>query len=199
MTPGSPRCWRLVAVAFAVGYSQLEGGIPAALVDGRHVSPAQMAVGFGVNTLAVIGVQLLLQGRMAGLMARTAAVGVLACWAVTWLFVLAAIEAPPGVAALGWLSLGLVVFAVGECLFGVTVPSLINSVVDDESRGRANGLYSVMMSIGFFVGPLAAGQLLVTTSAEVMAITMGVGCLAAALLAWQTIPARRTADLVARR
>lgn len=181
----------LVALSFTVGYSQLEGGIPAALVGGGHVSPTQLAIAFGVNTVAVIVSQMVLQSRLEKASARVNAMAIGLIWGLTWVCTAAALRADAGVPALLWLALGLVVFAVGECVFAVTVPVLVNSVVDDDSRGRANGLYSVMMSVGFFVGPLLAGQLLVEGSALVMAATLGGACFAVAVLAALVVPRDR--------
>lgn len=181
----------LVALSFTVGYSQLEGGIPAALIGGRHVSPTQLAIAFGVNTVAVIVSQMVLQSRLEKASARTNAIAIGLIWGLTWVCTAAALRADAGTPALLWLALGLVVFAVGECVFGVTVPVLVNSLVDDDSRGRANGLYSVMMSIGFFVGPLLAGQLLVEGSAVLMVVTFGGACFAVAVLAALVVPRDR--------
>ncbi|OIQ74803.1 major facilitator superfamily protein [mine drainage metagenome] len=154
-----------------------------------------MAIAFGANTAAVVVAQVLLQRRLETGRARTNATVFAALWAVTWLMVLLAIGAHSSGVSLVLLIVGVVVFAVGETIFGITVPALVNSCVDDRSRGHANGLYSLAMSLGFFVGPLLAGQLLAETRASVMAQVMLVGCLAVAVFAFATGSRQRLSGL----
>jgi MFS family permease len=84
-------------------------------------------------------------------------VGMTAMWALAWL-VLGSSGLVPGswgavAAVLGFMT----VFALGETMMQSTLPALVNDLVEDSVRGRANALSSGAFQAGTIVAPVVAG------------------------------------------
>jgi MFS family permease len=87
-----------------------------------------------------------------------------------------------------WMPLRFVMGFALACIFVVT-DTWINELTSDESRGRVLGLYSVMLSVGFAIGP---GILAVVGSNGWTPFIAGAGCSLAALVpllvVWDNLP-----------
>jgi MFS family permease len=170
----------LALLAFLVGYSQLEVAVPGVMLS-QGLGTMAVAITFAVNTAVVVLGQFFLLPRLHHRSQLSNVIGVALVWSVGW-FALAAVTFA-GTSAfsvvLGCLCLGL--FAMGECLYGITMPTMINAVATNSNRGRVNGLYSLATSIGFFLGPILSGQLLVDAGPRVLAVALACACAAMAL------------------
>ncbi|QQC87361.1 MFS transporter [Streptomyces alfalfae] len=149
----------VVLVLFTVGYSQLNSGMPAALLADSRLGPTELGVLFAANTAAVVLVQAALIGRIKQVTAGVALALLAASWAAFWLLIWAVTGLSGGLVALLVGVIAMVVFAVGESLLAATGPTLVNSWADDSNRGRFNAAYGFVCSLGFTVGPLVSGRL----------------------------------------
>ncbi|MFH8347490.1 MFS transporter [Streptomyces sp. NPDC018045] len=176
-----------------VGYGQLESSIPG-LVAVRGMDARIMAWGFVANTCCIVLIQFaavtrISRSRPAVLLAWTAG-----SWAASWLLLLLA-TVGSGTAVQAALVIGaLAVFAVGEALLAVALPTLVNTLADDRVRGRYNGAYSAAMSAGLVVGPLLGGQLLTGGQPWLLAVVLGTGCVACVGVALRIERPRASAD-----
>ncbi len=150
----------LTLLFYFAGYSQLESGLSAVLVSTGDVGVSQLAVLFAVNTAVVVVVQLFLLPAFRSFPPRRALWVVALSWTSCWALVLVAVTTSDHTAQLVISSVAVAVFAVGECFYSVAMPLLVNSAAADENRGRVNGGYGMATSLGFILGPLAAGALL---------------------------------------
>ncbi|OKI01916.1 MFS transporter [Streptomyces sp. CB02923] len=160
-----------------VGYGQLESSIPG-LVAVRGMDARIMAWGFVANTCCIVLIQFAAVTRISRSRPAVLLAGTAGSWAVSWLLLLlatvssgTAVQAPLVIAALA-------VFAVGEALLAVALPTLVNTLADDRVRGRYNGAYSAAMSAGLVVGPLLGGWLLTGGRPWLLAVVLGTGCVA---------------------
>lgn len=154
---------RLVAVGLVMltaGYGSLEVGVPIFATQVAGLSVAWIGVAYACNTFAIVAVQLVVLRAISG-RSRTrvmALVGVL--WAVCWL-VMGIGGLVPGTLAAGLaLSVGVVVFAVGESLWSPVNPALLNDLAPEHLRGRYNAVGSVTWGVTGALGPAIAGAML---------------------------------------
>lgn len=148
-----------VLILFALGYSQLNSGMPAVLLAESRLGATELGVMFAANTAAVVLIQFLLLQRIKHLTPRSALALLGSCWAAFWLLMFAVIGVGGGAIAVLVGLLAMVVFAVGESLLAATGPTLVNTWADDSNRGRFNAAYGFTCSLGFTVGPLMSGPL----------------------------------------
>ncbi|SHL38780.1 MFS transporter [Streptomyces yunnanensis] len=165
----------LTVALMVVGYGQLESSIPG-LVAVQGMDARLMAWAFVANTCCIVLIQAVAVTRIsrtppAALLAATAT-----SWAGCWLLLLLA-AAGAGTAVEAALVIGaLAVFAVGEALLAVALPTLVNSLAPEVFRGRYNGAYSAAMSTGLVIGPLLGGALLGAEQTWLLPVVLGLGC-----------------------
>lgn len=95
-----------------------------------------------------------------------------------------------------WLPLSLAAIAVtgfGVVVNGMSVSTMIQTIVDDRMRGRVMGLFSMAFLGMFPIGSLAGGALAEVIGAPATLACGGVCCTLAALLLWRRMPALRAA------
>ncbi len=93
-----------------------------------------------------------------------------------------------------WLPLSLAAIAVtgfGIVVNGMSVSTMIQTIVDDRMRGRVMGLFSMAFLGMFPLGSLAGGALAEIIGAPATLAIGGAICTLAALLLWQRMPALR--------
>jgi MFS family permease len=93
-----------------------------------------------------------------------------------------------------WLPLSLAAIAVtgfGIVVNGMSVSTMIQTIVDDRMRGRVMGLFSMAFLGMFPLGSLAGGALAEIIGAPATLAIGGVICTLAALLLWRRMPALR--------
>ncbi|MBX3666161.1 MAG: MFS transporter [Burkholderiales bacterium] len=93
-----------------------------------------------------------------------------------------------------WLPLSLLAIAVtgfGIVVNGMSVSTMLQTIVDDRMRGRVMGLFSVAFLGMFPLGSLAGGALAEMIGAPATMACGGGICTLVALLLWQRMPALR--------
>ncbi|MFJ5223168.1 MFS transporter [Streptomyces sp. NPDC088400] len=183
----------LTVALMVVGYGQLESSIPG-LVAVRGMDARIMAWAFVANTCCIVLIQFaaitrISRGRPAVLLAVTAAT-----WAGCWLLLLLATVSERTAVEASLVIGALAVFAVGEALLAVALPTLVNNLAHDAVRGRYNGAYSAAMSAGLVLGPLLGGRLLAGGHTWPLAVVLGLGalaCIPGALLLGRQLPQAR--------
>ncbi|MFJ1749280.1 MFS transporter [Streptomyces sp. NPDC088116] len=191
--PGLLKVLALTVALMVVGYGQLESSIPG-LVAVRGMDARIMAWAFVANTCCIVLIQFaaitrISRARPAALLAVTAAT-----WAGCWLLLLLATVSERTALEAGLVIGALAVFAVGEALLAVALPTLVNNLAHDAVRGRYNGAYSAAMSAGLVMGPLLGGRLLADGHAWPLAVVLGLGalaCVPGALLLGRQLPEAR--------
>ncbi|MFF2807172.1 MFS transporter [Streptomyces sp. NPDC058000] len=190
----------LTVALMVVGYGQLESSIPG-LVAVQDMDARIMAWAFVANTCCIVLIQAAAVTRIsrtgpAVLLAATAAT-----WAGCWLLLLLATTSERTALEAALIVGALAVFAVGEALLAVALPTLVNSLAPDALRGRYNGAYSAAMSTGLVIGPLLGGQLLGGAHPWLLPVVLGlgcVGCAGGALLLGRQVPEARVVARSAR-
>jgi len=147
--------WALSALVVAVSYGMDSAAFPAFATRPGGILPASLGLAAAVNTLTVVGAQLLVLRLLRG-RRRTKAVALAACiWALTWALVLAAGRLGGGAAA----ATGFAV-AIGECLLSPTLSAIVNDMAPPQAQGSYNGLAALAWTTGFIVGPAISGAAL---------------------------------------
>lgn len=95
-----------------------------------------------------------------------------------------------------WLPLSLLAIAVtgfGIVVNGMSVSTMLQTIVDDRMRGRVMGLFSMCFLGMYPLGSLAGGALAERIGAPATLAIGGACCSIAALLLWRRMPALRAA------
>jgi MFS family permease len=95
-----------------------------------------------------------------------------------------------------WLPLSLLAIAVtgfGIVVNGMSVSTMLQTIVDDRMRGRVMGLFSMCFLGMYPLGSLAGGALAERIGAPATLAIGGGCCTCAALLLWRRMPALRAA------
>ncbi|WP_053800382.1 MFS transporter [Streptomyces rimosus] len=165
-----------------VGYGQLESSIPG-LVAVRGMDARIMAWGFVANTCCIVLIQFAAVTRISRSRPAVLLAGTAGSWAASWLLLLLATVSSSTAVQAALVVGALAVFAVGEALLAVALPTLVNALASDPVRGRYNGAYSAAMSGGLVLGPLLGGRLLTGGQPWLLAVVLGAGCVACVALA----------------
>lgn len=94
-----------------------------------------------------------------------------------------------------WLPLSLLAIAFtgfGVVVNGMSVSTMIQTIVDDRLRGRIMGIFSMAFLGMYPLGSLAGGALAAVVGAPATLALGGCICTAGALLLWRRMPALRT-------
>lgn len=158
-----PLFWRLFALSLVlavVGYTEVEGGLPAFTTVTLALPARSIAAALVANTAVIVGGQLLVQRRIAGWRRTRALVATAVVWAAAWLLLGAAALIGPHPAR--WavvLAFGLV-FGIGETFLAPTVSSLISSIAPEHLRGRYFAMTALTFSLGSTIAPPLATALI---------------------------------------
>jgi MFS family permease len=172
---------RIVIVASLLlaftGYPAFDSGLPAFATVAGHVSVRVVALSVGVNTALIVATQLLVL-RLIRRIRRSIAVAMTGLiWAGSWAVLgLAALPIPLAArVACVFAFTGL--FGLGETFFAPTMRPLVNSLVDDRIRGRANSISGFTTSLALIVSPAIVTGFLATGSAALWIGLLVLGCL----------------------
>ncbi|SCL27505.1 Predicted arabinose efflux permease, MFS family [Micromonospora pallida] len=169
-----------MAVLMAVGYGQLDAGIPAFTIDAAGLDESSVGLLFTANTVVVVIVQLAVLRRLGNSDAPKALAAVAVAWAVSW--VVLGIALVDGITGTMWALVVVigsqVVFAAAETILQPVHSALINDMAPDELRGRYNAASALAWNAGFFAGPVLSGVLLGAATPVWYLVLMVGGCLA---------------------
>jgi len=165
-----------MSLAAVFYYGLFESVLPGYVTINHAVSARGVAGAFVVNLVVVVLVQFVVIPRL-GQVRRTTwltASGLL--WGVSWLLVLFAGQSG------GWTALTLYVaasvpFAAAEAMVTPVLAALLNDIVDDRVRGRANALFAFAVTGGSILGPAVAAALLPVANGVPLVAVLAAGCL----------------------
>ncbi len=153
------RVWFLLIggiVMFTCGYGAVNTGIPLFATEYADVSVRWLGVIFGFNTFVIVALQPMMirwvRGRSRALMASL--VGI--TWAISWVVLGASVLFLP----IAMLSLGQIIFAIGETIWAPVGPALVNAMAPDQLRGRYNAVMGLQWGISGMAGPALTGAIL---------------------------------------
>jgi MFS family permease len=151
------RVWTIsfLVRAFAVG--QVATGLSLLAVVWLGLRPDEFAIAVGGNTIMVAALQLpalrLLRSRRRSSALLALAVGLGGVWLVVAVGTIIASHAIAVIA----IALAGILVGIGETVLPLTIPALTNDLAPDVVRARYNAASGLASSLGFAVGPLAAG------------------------------------------
>lgn len=173
----------LVSLLFAfTGYAALETGMPAFARVVGHVSPSAIGLVFAVNSVVIVGGQLLVLRLLRGRRRSSALAVAAGLWALSW----AVLGLVPRLGTDERLLAMLVfsgVFALGETFMAPSLQPVVNALATDRLRGRYNAMSGVCLSIAFIVTPPISASLIGNGLSTVWLAGIIAGCLLAATLA----------------
>jgi MFS family permease len=173
---------RAVVIATLVlaftGYAALDAGLPAFATVEAHTAVRIVALALTVNTALIVVAQLFVL-RLVRVLRRSRALAMIGLiWAVSWaIFGLAGLGLPHTAriaCILGFAAL----FGLGETFMAPTISPLVNSLADDQTRGRANALSTGVYSLAFVVSPTISTGLIAAGLAGLWIGLLCAGCLA---------------------
>jgi MFS family permease len=164
------------------GYAALDAGMPAFARVVAHVPPSAVALVFVVNTVVIVGGQLLVLRLLRGWRRSTALAVSAGTWGVAW----AALGLVPGLSGDGRIGVVLLfgcLFGIGECFMAPVMQPLVNALASDHLRGRYNALSGLAMSVAFVVSPALSGFLIGNGLGLLWVGLIAGGCLVSATVA----------------
>ncbi|AEV87084.1 yhjO-like MFS-type transporter [Actinoplanes sp. SE50] len=157
-----PRLLALLAVMLltsVVCYGQFRSGLPGYLTGTGAVGAGGLSFAFTLNIVVAVVTQFVVMPALHRVR-RTTLVGLSGLlFAACWVLVLAA-GTHTGTTAIAFAAAGVTCLSIGEVLVVPVLGALLNDVVGDHVRGRANALFSTMLSTGSVLGPALAALLL---------------------------------------
>lgn len=170
----------LILVAMGLGatfyYGQFQSALPGYLTIAHAVSPRGISGAFVVNVVVVVLAQFLVMPRLRQVRQTTWLTVSGLLWGVSWLLVLWAGRSA-GLTALVLLFAASVPFAVAEVMVTPILAALVNNVVADNVRGRANALFTFSITGGTIIGPAVTAALLPVGKGVPLMAGLAAGCL----------------------
>ena len=188
---------RAVVIATLVlaftGYAALDAGLPAFATVEAHAPVRVVALALTANTVLIVVAQLFVL-RLVRVLRRSRALAMIGLiWAVSWaIFGLAGLGLPYAAriaCILGFAAL----FGLGETFMAPTISPLVNSLADDQTRGRANALSTGAYSLAFVVSPTISTGMIAAGLAGLWIGLLCAGCLATVVIGF-SLGRRLTAD-----
>lgn len=157
-------------------YGQFLSVLPGYLTLNGAVSPRGIAIAFVINVVVVVLAQFVVMPRLRQIRRTTWLMTSGLLWGVSWLMVLWAGQSS-GSTALVLLFVSSVPFAIAEVMVTPILAALLNDVVADKIRGRANALFTLSTTTGMIIGPAIAAALLPVGGGMPLVLGLAVGCL----------------------
>jgi MFS family permease len=176
----------LTILLYGLGYAQSNAAFPVYATGAGGIDATGLAIIFALNTVAVTLLQLPVLRLAQGHRRSMAIALVFALWGATWAVTLIGGHVGGGAAALVVFASAEVIFAFGETLMSPAIAPLVNDLAPDRLRGRYNGVYTLALTTGFILGPLAAGAALGSGHATAFFLALVVACGLSALAALRT-------------
>jgi MFS family permease len=142
----------LIGIAlYGAGYGLAVTIIPAFLISVKGFSQASISLSFSLFYIA-ISLSQLIAGPVSDKKGRQ---GFMVCGlilAAAGLALFSPLQQP-------WINVSLTVASLGLGMFCVSSLAYLNECVSDSHRGTISGAYYLFWGLGYFLGPLAAGEL----------------------------------------
>lgn len=150
----------LAGLIFFTCYGQFESGVAAYATDVVGTSPSVLGLALGVNTLAIVVLQMIVVRITARRRRSTAIAATGLVWLGAWAAAaIAGLVSDSTVATAAMLSVYML-FGVGEALLAPTLGPIIADLAPARLLGSYNAAFSLVKQVAVAMGP-AAGVLLV--------------------------------------
>lgn len=161
-------------VLMVCGYGSIEAGLPLFVTNVAHLSIHDVGILFAANTFTIIVSQLFV---LAGIRGKSrslliGAVGLL--WGLSWLLATSSLYVG-SIAAVLFLGVGQVVFAIGETIWQPISPALVNELAPEHLRGRYNALVGIVWAVSSAIGASIAGVFFTFHAAKLWTICLAAG------------------------
>jgi MFS family permease len=176
----------LAALIFFACYGQFESGVAAYATSTVGISPSALGLGLGVNTFAIVLLQMFVV-RVTSRRRRTtaiAATGVV--WLAAWIFAgVAGLFHGGSFAAVGSMMTTYALFGVGEALLAPTLGPIVADLAPARLLGTYNAAFALVKQVAIALGP-ALGVLLVGAGlSTVYLAALALCCVAITVAAWR--------------
>ncbi|MGW2836085.1 MFS transporter [Streptomyces sp. NPDC001286] len=169
------RVWLMIVLLVAVGFAQLNSTLPLYVVS-SGLGTGVVGLAFAVNTVVVTACQLPML-RLWRSRRRTSAMMALGLiWTTSWALILAGREFVGELGSAAFI-FAAVSFGLGETLFVLAVPAIVNDISPDALRGSYNGSAGFAYNVGFIVGPAGAGLVLERGLYSLLALMLMAACI----------------------
>jgi MFS family permease len=149
-----------VFALFAVGYAQLDSAFTAGLADTRSLPGWTIALALAANTVTVVAVNVKVAGALSRMPPQRLLVSVPVFWSLAWLITSFALAIPDNVIRISLIVGASAVFAVGEVVYAISVPTLTTAYSPQDAIARSFAAQNVATSIGYLIGPALTSALL---------------------------------------
>jgi MFS family permease len=157
-------------------YGQFQSTLPGYLTIRHAVSARGISGAFVVNVVVIVLAQFVVMPRLRQIRRTTWVTASGLLWAAAWLLVLWAGQTS-GAAALVLLFAASVPFAAAEVMVTPVLVALLNDIVGDDVRGRANALFTFALTGGSILGPAITAALLPVGRGVPLVAALAAGCL----------------------
>jgi MFS family permease len=165
----------LAGLIFFTCYGQFESGVAAYATDVVGTSPSLLGLALGVNTLAIVVLQMIVVRITARRRRSTAIAATGMVWLAAWAAAaIAGLVSGSTVATAAMLSVYML-FGVGEALLAPTLGPIVADLAPAHLLGSYNAAFSLVKQVAVAMGP-GVGVLLVGSGLSPVYIAVMAGC-----------------------
>ncbi|WP_236653267.1 MFS transporter [Streptacidiphilus melanogenes] len=176
----------LAGLIFFACYGQFESGVAAYATSTVGISPSALGIGLGVNTFAIVLLQMFVV-RITARRRRTTAIAATGIvWLAAWIFAgVAGLFHGGSLAAIGSMMMTYALFGVGEALLAPTLGPIVADLAPARLLGTYNAAFALVKQVAIALGP-ALGVLLVGAGLSTLYLAaLAVFCVAITVVAWR--------------
>ncbi|RAG82894.1 MFS transporter [Streptacidiphilus pinicola] len=176
----------LAGLIFFACYGQFESGVAAYATSTVGISPSALGIGLGVNTFAIVLLQMFVV-RITARRRRTTAIAATGLvWLAAWIFAgVAGLFHGGSFAAIGSMMMTYALFGVGEALLAPTLGPIVADLAPARLLGTYNAAFALVKQVAIALGP-ALGVLLVGAGlSTVYLAVLSLFCVAITVAAWR--------------
>jgi MFS family permease len=165
----------LAGLIFFTCYGQFESGVAAYATDVVGTPPSVLGLALGVNTLAIVALQMIVVRFTARRRRSTAIAATGVVWLGAWAAAAVAGLVSGGMVATAAMLSVYMLFGVGEALLAPTLGPIIADLAPAHLLGSYNAAFALVKQVAIAMGP-AAGVLLVGAGLPAEYIAVMAGC-----------------------
>nr|WP_236652423.1 MFS transporter [Streptacidiphilus neutrinimicus] len=176
----------LAGLIFFACYGQFESGVAAYATSTVGISPSALGIGLGVNTFAIVLLQMFVV-RITARRRRTTAIAATGIvWLAAWIFAgVAGLFHGGSFAAIGSMMMTYALFGVGEALLAPTLGPIVADLAPARLLGTYNAAFALVKQVAIALGP-ALGVLLVGAGLSTLYLAaLALFCVAITVVAWR--------------
>lgn len=176
----------LAGLIFFACYGQFESGVAAYATSTVGISPSALGIGLGVNTFAIVLLQMFVVRITARRRRTTAIAATGVVWLAAWIFAgVAGLFHGGSFAAVGSMMMTYALFGVGEALLAPTLGPIVADLAPARLLGTYNAAFALVKQVAIALGP-ALGVLLVGAGlSTVYLAVLALFCVAITVAAWR--------------